>query len=92
MADEKTSENDGRLVAIRVERPNEETVELLERLLDKARTGELQDVIVCAFGRETYTWTAMTGSLEARDATLGLKLLSLRVDELVRTLFEMKDA
>lgn len=89
MADETDTpaENEKRLVPIRVERPNPETVELLEELLAMARTGELQDMMVCCFGRETYVWTAMTGSLEVRAASLGLNILRVRLDGMVLSLF-----
>lgn len=68
--------------------PVRETVELLEGLLEQARRGEVQHVMVVAYGRETTLWSVVSGQLPIRDAVLGVKLLDVRVGRYVATLFE----
>lgn len=76
--------NRNNLHEINVVRPDEETIALVRRLLAKCESGEVQKVLVATINRERVCGSAFSGELEVREAAYALKLLELRINDLIR--------
>jgi hypothetical protein len=77
------SEKASKLVALKMDEPDQQTVELLTDLLEQAQRGEVVSIIAVAVHRECGMTTTLSSNLQIRDACYGLRLMGLRIDRMI---------